>query len=146
MMEITNRTTSTDMGLEEAEKLVAGLEERLEGDLNNFESRHFYCKVGDDNGLFRHDFNFASWTYTNAHLEYRSGTICIVLSDDCHRDIVLNSDSYVNRIQKMDFHGFTESLRELVTKYNEKSGKKDREIESFIAFCASYCSSKKDGS
>ena len=134
MIEITQRNTTTDMGLAEAEDLVQNLEEHLEGDLHNFESRHFFCRVGDDNGRFRHDFNYSSWVLTNAHLEYRNGSIVIVITDDedIHDDIILNSDTYVNRIQKIDFHEFAESLRELISTYNCKSEKKDREINSFI--------------
>jgi len=148
MIEITQRNTTTDMGLAEAEDLVQHLEEHLEGDLHNFESRHFFCRVGDNNGRFMHDFNYSSWALTNAHLEYRNGSICIVVTDDeqIHDDIVLSNGNYVNRIQKMDFHEFAESLRELITTYNEMSKKKDREIDSFIDFCTSYRSSKRDQS
>jgi hypothetical protein len=145
-IEVSERKMTTTSGLNALAEVVEKLESKMTGDLQNFKSKTaFFCKVEEDNGLMQSDFNYTSWTLTEGRFAYQNGYIRIVLDDDCHKTVYLETgkgytgnSKYDERIAKIDFAAAVTSLEELVSEYNTHSEAKDAELQRFLDLCKNY--------
>jgi hypothetical protein len=142
-MEIYERKNTTRFAVEQLEKLFVSLNEHLEDDIGNFNgAKEFFAIVVHDNGFMTGDFNRKEWKTDRAKIGYRNGEFCLICYisklNERYRDYYkIDSDEFW-RIKKINFADMFSALVEAVEIYNEKSKKKDEQIEHFLEIAKQF--------
>jgi len=137
-MKIENRKNTTEAGLEALRVLITGLEEKMKNDIKNFEviGHDFFCVEKFDNGRSCGDYHYVSWYNDTGRLVFKNGKIEIKTTSDENQR--WNDNEGILEIFKISFPKIIEALEALVKEYNERSKKKDEDIEKFLKLVRSF--------
>jgi len=142
-MEIYERKLTTVKALEQMKNLFVSLNEHLEEDISNFNGEtEFFAIVEHDNGFLVGDFNRREWKTDRAKIGYRDGEFCLIcyncgINERYRDNFRINADEFW-RIKKINFADMFFALKEAVEIYNEKSKKKDEQIEHFLEIAKQF--------
>lgn len=140
-MEMYERKYTTTFALKEMEKLFTTINEKLTDDINNFDGKFtFFCRIEQDNNLYKNDFNYRSWHITVGKVVYRDGKFAIKVrgTDEYYENSEVLYPTSFGKIEKIEFDKLIDALNDVIALYNEKAKEKDVSIENFIKTVEKY--------
>jgi len=137
-MKIIDRKYTTNNGKKELQELVDSLSESMQADIENIDSELFNCAITLNNDYQDSDIHFQEWTNHFAKWVVRDGVLKLFSKSNFQYADYDFEAIRIDCVHKINFNEAIAQLEKLIKKYNEASMKKEKEIESFLAFCEKY--------